>query len=134
MDRFYETAPDSLYFTCLLDILLFIELGTRWTPEKIVPSIFLLSLSLNPRVKLNLKIFHDSWFKWFLLIILTSTILGVFNSNSYIDTVTETSSFQSPFFRTIIQMFTYMNGLLIYSIVWYNSKNIGNVLIFLNPM
>lgn len=126
------TKPHRILYIlpACLTFYFFIESGTRWTPEKIVPSIFLLSLSLNTRVKLNLKIFYDPWFKWFLLIILTSAILGVFNSNSYIDTVTETSSFQSPFFRTIIQMFTYMNGLLIYSIVWYNSKNIGNVLIF----
>jgi len=113
-----------------LTFYFFIELGTRWTPEKIVPSIFIISLILNPHIKFNLEIFNDSWFRSFLSMIFIATVWGLFSSQSYSISEGQNFSFQSPFFRTMIQMFTYLNYLLIYAIVWYNSKDIGRVLSF----
>ncbi|MEA5476923.1 hypothetical protein VB774_04750 [Pseudanabaena galeata UHCC 0370] len=113
-----------------LTFYFFIEMGTRWTPEKIVPPIFILSLILNPHVKFNLEIFKDSWFRSFLIVVFMATIWGLFSSENYAILEGKNFSFQSPFFRTIIQMFTYLNYLLIYSIIWYNSQNIDRILSF----
>jgi hypothetical protein len=126
------TKPHRIIYIlpACLTFYFFIELGTRWTPEKIVPSIFIFSLILNPYVKLNLEIFNDSWFKLFLTMILMAAIWGLFSSESYSVSEVQNFSFQSPFFRTIIQMFTYLNCLLIYAIIWYNSKGIDKVLTF----
>ena len=126
------TRPHRIIYIlpACLTFYFFIELGTRWTPEKIVPSIFTISLILNPYIKVNLEIFNDSWFRSFLIVILLATIWGLFSSESYIISGDQNFTFQSPFLRTIIQMFTYLNYLLIYSIIWYNSKNIDRVLTF----
>lgn len=126
------TKPHRIIYIlpACLTFYFFVELGTRWTPEKIVPSIFIVSLILNPYIKLNLEIFNDSWFRSFLTMIFMATIWGLFSSENYPVSGFQNFSFQSPYFRTIIQMFTYLNYLLIYAIVWYNSKNITRLISF----